>query len=351
LPRKIIKLLQGRVENAPSLFAHIVAIAHVTLDSATMCSTVDRLPADIMTRQPDVLDTIRSTRTQLVADEQPHIRARGYVLWRALVRNGLDEPPRTEDLGGKIKEARYQGLLMALIGLGVECVDNAAWPEHDVPGLIEAVEPLVANRIVKQGESPQPDTRSDLARRLLVGLMARTVPLPTSDRARRAHVSDTLALAFDAGYDVTHRGDLNAFTTCVTPLGWLVSRLIDASLPLGVDALLTIAEKLHALHPEPAHWRQSLGMKWQYTITTLINDVSVFERRRVVEQLLRFDVHLVSHAVTACVTREQKVRPWILQIVDRLPDEVRGRLRSSIFEHARELSHRSWDSARWIGRA
>jgi hypothetical protein len=348
LLRSIVRLLQGRVENASSLFSHIVALAHVTLDSSTMCATVDRLPADIITKQKDVLNAIHSTRTQLVNDEQPHVRAKGYVLWRALVRNGLDGPPRTEDLAAEIQAARYQGLIMALMGIGVECIERAAWPEHDVSGLVKAVKPFVAGST--GGKSTLPDARSDLARQLLVGLMARTVPLPTSERARRTHVRDTFTLVFDAGYDITQQRDLNAFTPCLTTLGWLVDRLIGANLLTSVEALLTIAEKLHSLHPEPAHWRQSLGMKWQYTITTLINASDGFERERIVRHLLQFDVHLVSHAVTACVTREQKVRPWILQIVDRLPDGVRGRLRSSIFEHARELSHRHWDSAQWLGR-
>lgn len=350
--RRIARKLQRRAENAPRLLAHIVSIARVKLDSSTMCTALERLPGYVITAQPDVLKTILDTRTQLVRDKEPDRKAKGYILWRALVRNGLDEPPGTDELAATLTTSRYSLLVTALIGIGIESIDRDAWPEQDVSRLIEVLEPLVTNGEMTSRE-PIPtisDGDRHLARQFLVGLLSRTAPLSADRNDRHTHVRQVLSYVFNAGYDVTQRRDLNAFTPCVTNLGWLIDRLVHIDRNTSMDTLLTIAERLHALQPSRAHWRQSLAMKWQYTVTSLINTLNPSQRRNLVERLLPLDTYILTHAVKACVTREQAVPAWILEIIDHLPDDVRGQLRTSIFEHARERSHRRWDVASWLRR-
>ncbi|PWR08986.1 hypothetical protein DKT68_13420 [Micromonospora acroterricola] len=126
----------------------------------------------------------------------------------------------------------------------------------------------------------------------------------------------------------------------MTLLGRLVDRLLLVDQRHAAQVLITIVDRLHALHPEPAHWRQTLAVKWRYAVTALVEALPDDDRRTLVEHLLRRDPYLVADALLACVTREQVVAPWILGLTEELPDTARGRLRSKLFEAARERSTR-----------
>lgn len=350
--RDIGTLMQGRAENAPRLLTHIVSIAAVNLDTAALFASLERLPADVTTAQPGVVEMIAQTCRHLVHDREPHRRSKGYGLWRALVRNDLHPPPTPNDLAETLAGTGDVRLINAVIGVGIEAIERESWLQQDVSRLTAVLERYVSvGQQLRRGPVPkrQATNHEALARQLLVGLLSRTAPLAGEPDQRREHVRRTASYVFEAGYDVARQADLHAFTPCVTTLGWLVDRLVEVSPREAMDALLDFTTRLHTLHPKPVHWRQTLAVKWQYTVVALTNTLVAAERQALVEALRRVDRYLVAHAISACVTRDQAVPPWILQIIDHLPGTVRGQLRSSLFENARERSHRRWDAVQqWI---
>lgn len=177
-------------------------------------------------------------------------------------------------------------------------------------------------------------------RPVLVGLLARTAPLPRHHAEGDAHARQAIEYVFAADYDLTSQNGVHDLTPCPTLLGRLVDRLLPIDSRHAARVLLDILDRLNELHPGPAHWRQTLAIKWRCTVMALAETLPATERRNRAERLLDRDPYLVADAVVACVTRDQVVAPWILDLTENLPDGARGRLRSTIFETARERSHR-----------
>jgi hypothetical protein len=327
--RGIGTLLKDRVENAPHLLTHVVAIARVTLNTAPLCETLDRLPADLTADQPEALYEIRRLRDELVQLPAPQ-STKGYTMWRALVRNGLDTPIEPDMLAQNLAATKDPRLRNALLGLALEIIERDAWEQQDVSSLTAQVKTYLSGR----------QSLDALTRQVLVGLLARIAPLPEVSDDRLAYAEQVIAYVFGAGYDVTEEAGVHAFTPCLTLLGWLVHRLIPIDRRDASRVLVAIVDRLHALHPDPVHWRQSLAVRWRYTVMALIEALPARERKELTETLFQRDQYMVADALVACVTREQIVAPWILKLVEKLPDGARGRLRSTLFEHARERSHR-----------
>ncbi|AXO37847.1 ATP-binding protein [Micromonospora sp. B006] len=318
--------LQHLVENAPRLLTHLVRLVRTTRNPASLVFALDRLPADVSADQPDVLADVRALRDDLVAQREPAASAQGYVLWRTLVRNGLDAPPEPGRLADLLA-TRADRLRRALLGLAIEAIEQDAWPEQDVSDLLTAV-----SRCLDGGAAQ--------ARQILVGLLARTASLPADRTARQQHATQAIDYVFAAGYNVRTTQGLHDFTPCVTLLGRLVDRLLLVDQRQAAQVLLDIVDRLHALHPGPVHWRQTLAVKWRYTVTALVERLPADDRRKLAEHLLGRDPYLVADALEAAVTREQVVAPWILGLTEQLPDGARGRLRSRLFQAARERSTR-----------
>ena len=118
------------------------------------------------------------------------------------------------------------------------------------------------------------------------------MPLPGAPADRAEYTREAASLAFDAGYrldcqtDEVLKSDRQAFTKCATMLGWLAGRLASLAPTEGLDALVTFARLLNQTLPGTVHWKQTLAMKWQYTVTAIVTALSDPDREQLVRSLL-----------------------------------------------------------------
>ena len=354
----VFVLLQYRVEDAPHLLDHLIDYARIQQQTGPLCVGLGRLPAEVVTTRAETVAALVALRTQLVEDVRPNLRRAGYVLWQLLVERRMESPPTADGLASALGANRDRWVINAIIALGIATIELDQWPEQAATSLVTVLGNFVEFGVTirRAGEPPTPAqqhliNREGHARQLLVGLMARVIPLPADEARRQRHVRVAGSLVFDAAYDPTRKDDLHSFTPCATALGWLIERLGAIDSGEATDALLQYTAQLQQIHPARVKWRRTIAIKWQYAVVVLVNASTAHERQRLVEELLTLDSHLATYAVTACVAHDEAVPAWIWERIDDLPGDVRGQLRSTLWEHARETSRRQWRDVRaWVHR-
>ncbi|WP_433796265.1 hypothetical protein [Actinoplanes sp. CA-252034] len=344
--------IQFRVVLSPRMLRLLSADALVTRNAGDLCGAVEKVSAAELHELPEVRSGLVEVRRAMIAERDPRLRRQGYKLWRLLVRYRADAPPYPDELAAVLRDTHDAELINALLAFAALLVEHLEWQDLEAPELRRVLRGYVADGVAAQRDRDLPrqtaqrlTNREDLSRQILVGLLARVVPLSEDRRQRDELRAEMEALVFDAGYDVRQPEQLQAFTPAMTALGWLPERLLAIDRQEALDSVVSFARRVHACHPGAVKWKVTAATKWRLMVSNLVVAATSRQRRSFVEALLPLDSNLAGHALVALITRTPHRPAWLYAAVERLTGTAHGSVRSTLFERDREWSRRHWPAA------
>ncbi len=230
--RHIRKLLQYRVEQTPALLPVLITDATRTRDTRDLCGAIDKISATGLRDHPAAIADLIRLRRDIIDDVRPDRRRHGHKLWRLLIERDLDGAPTPADLATALTNTKDAELISSILVFASMLAEHPAWNNMDASELQTVLEAYIYDGWrVRAGTSVAPETRrrvvnrEALARQVLVLLLARVIPLPESANDRKEVARKAEGIVFDAGYDVSDRAQLPAFTRRPLPLagsptGW-----------------------------------------------------------------------------------------------------------------------------------
>jgi hypothetical protein len=362
---KVRKGVLGRLREAafqgiPAALDHLIDHADATGDVTVVCAVLGRPGTARVHPLANHRDRLDRLRHRLVTSADRAVIASGHKLWRVLVEHNLGTPPAPGDIVAALDHRPSYPTLIGLFELTNACLRSGRWSGQDVTLLIGALTPYTEQRLARRaGDEENSAPRQDLgdkedvesakraattemwARRLVIGLYARHMPLGDSAIHQRNHVNTVLALINDAHYDLEDVAELDAFTACMTEVGRLVERLDDPA--TTVDIVLDTAARLDNRQPEATRWRRRTAQAWHPAIASAVAEAAQLECRRLIDGLLNTDRQMARLAVAACVEHIRPIPGWLQELAPEMPPEVHKRMREVLNRNARDGSPRPLD--------
>ena len=179
------KTVQFRVGRSPAMLRLLSADALLTRNAGDLCGAVEKISAPELQNLLEVRAGLVEVRRLMIREQEPHRRRQGYKLWRLLVQRRADAPPRPEEVGAALAGTQDPELINALLSFAAMLVEHFEWQDVEAPDLRRVLRGYVADGVAARLDKDLPRqtakrriNREELSRQILVGLLARVVPLP-----------------------------------------------------------------------------------------------------------------------------------------------------------------------------
>lgn len=344
------RLQESAADGSRLAFERLIDFATATGDITDLRSALGKLDKSEIRLLSDLQSRLRELRANLVGSLHRGRVQSGYALWRLLLERAVDVAPEPAVLATALGRAPSSPLAISVLETALAALGSPHWVGVDLSpltGILDHyIEPGRKARERRRTRSKAADnasrdraseiaiTKESLARRLLIGLKARHLPLPHTPARRLVFAREVFALLWDAGYDLDVKSDLTAFTACFSEVGPLLERLPDRT--SAIDLILDTARRLNLFQPAATRWRKRAAAVWGAGIAATVAEATVPERQRLITELLSSDQDMAQIAVDSFIDTMSDIPPWLPDLEPRMSTDSRRRLRAGMKRVARQ---------------